>query len=540
MNAPDSSELLREFSRTGSEAAFGELVRRHLDLVYSAALRRSRGDAALAADVAQTVFTDLVRQVRNPGRRSESVLAAQSLAGWLHRHTCFVTANALRSEVRRRSREETAMQLHSLSTDADWSSIAPELDEALSALPDSDRDALVLRFFEQATFAHVGASLGTTEDAARRRVERALDKLREQLAKRGVTSTAAVLATSLAAHAVTPAPTALAGAIQAAAFALPATGSTVSFLGFKTLSVGVAASLAVSGWFFARQTGRELRQQNDFLRTEVEALTAGMVQRDEDLETLRRRLPGPDELARLASERAELLRLRGEVARLRRELAEAMPESTKPGTEPATSNPVEARVIQIKLTSKFLAVPESWVPSLTSVPLQSCAPLTSAEAESLIETATPMTGVDILGAPKVTTLSGRQAEIAVVGDDGRGVSLNVIPTTSDGNLISITMAAGYQRIDASAEAFTSNPQPGTVPTASWCRAVLADGQSVLLHQPGDNSAEAGEPRSLLVLVTAVGIDPAGNRLTPEAGSERSVIPLPPPTTAGVTDPSPAP
>lgn len=536
MNAPDSSELLHEFSRTGSEAAFGELVRRHLDLVYSAALRRSRGDAALAADVAQTVFTDLVRQVRNSGRRSESVLTAQSLAGWLHRHTCFVTANALRSEVRRRSREETAMQLHSLSTDPDWSRIAPELDEALSALPDSDRDALVLRFFEQATFARVGASLGTTEDAARRRVERALDKLREQLAKRGVTSTAAVLATSLAAHAVTPAPTALAGTIQAAAFALPATGSTVSFLGFKTLSVGVAASLAVSGWFFSRQTGRELRQQNDFLRAEVEALTAGMVQRDEELETLRRRLPGPDELARLASERAELLRLRGEIARLRRELAEAASEPAQPTPEAATPVPD----VQFSVTAKFLDVPESLVPSLTSVPLQSCAPISSAEAEDLLESARQIAGIDILGAPAVTTLSGRQAQIAQIGDDGRGVSLDVLPTILDENQISLMTMAGREFGELPPEGIEVAHQVRAVPAANWCRVVLADGQSVLLHQPGSHPAEAGERHSLLVLVTAVGIDPAGNRLTPEAGSERSVTPLPPPTTAGVTDPSPAP
>lgn len=162
----DSAELLRDYAATGAETAFAEVVRRHMDLVHSAALRRGGGNAALAAEVAQTVFTDLALKAR--GRRAReagSVLAAASLAGWLYRHTCFVAATVARTESRRRTREETAMQLQAQSDSTDWSHVAPVLEEAMAELPDLDRDALVLSFFEKESFARVGATLGSSEDA---------------------------------------------------------------------------------------------------------------------------------------------------------------------------------------------------------------------------------------------------------------------------------------------------------------------------------------------------------------------------------------
>src|ERR1041385_8322662 len=154
----DNHQLLRQYAADGSEAAFGELVARHVNLVYSAALRRTGGDAHLAQDVAQLVFTDLARKARS---LPENVV----LAGWLHRATRYAAAQWLRTERRRAAREQEAVTMNSIlseadsdpsrrsPTDADWAQIRPLLDEALDELGDDDRDALVLRFFEQRSLA---------------------------------------------------------------------------------------------------------------------------------------------------------------------------------------------------------------------------------------------------------------------------------------------------------------------------------------------------------------------------------------------------
>jgi len=161
----DSGQLLRDYQQRHDEGAFSELVNRHIDLVYSTALRRTGGDAHLAQDIAQTVFTDLARKAR---RLPRDVV----LGGWLYRHTCFTAAKALRSDRRRqiREREAVAMNAQNEPTDAFWRQIAPVLDEAMNGLNEDDRNAIVLRFFEQQPLREVGAALRTSEDAARMRV----------------------------------------------------------------------------------------------------------------------------------------------------------------------------------------------------------------------------------------------------------------------------------------------------------------------------------------------------------------------------------
>src|ERR1043166_5619256 len=174
----DSQILLAEYVRTGSENAFRELVARYVDLVYSTALRLVEGDTHRAEDVAQVVFADLARAART---LSSDVM----LGGWLHRHTCFVAANTLRGERRRQSRERQAVEMNALQTNsgADFSQVAPLLDEAINELDEADRTAILLRFFEEHDFRSVGQALGSNEDAARMRVTRALEKL-ETLLKR--------------------------------------------------------------------------------------------------------------------------------------------------------------------------------------------------------------------------------------------------------------------------------------------------------------------------------------------------------------------
>lgn len=161
----EAFDLLRDWVEHGSEDAFAKLVAGHVDLVYSVALRKVAGDTGLAADVAQTVFADLARKAR-------ALRAEGSLAGWLHRHTCLTAAAALRREVRRRAREQTAAAMHTLehTTEPGWAQLAPLLDDAVNALGEADRRAILLRFYERRDLHAVGSVLGVSDDAARKRV----------------------------------------------------------------------------------------------------------------------------------------------------------------------------------------------------------------------------------------------------------------------------------------------------------------------------------------------------------------------------------
>ena len=212
-------QLLHAYSRERSESAFGELVARHIDFVYSTALRVVNGDSHLAQDVTQTVFIDLARKA---GSLPDDV----ALPGWLHRHTCYTAATAVRTERRRQSREQTAMEMRALddNTRPEWEQVAPYLDESLNQLDPADRDALVLRFLKQQDLRAVGAALGISDDAAQKRVDRALEKLHVLLKHRGATLSAAALGTALATEAVTAAPAGLAGSVAGAALASAAAG----------------------------------------------------------------------------------------------------------------------------------------------------------------------------------------------------------------------------------------------------------------------------------------------------------------------------
>jgi RNA polymerase sigma factor (sigma-70 family) len=190
----EDADLLRHYA-TGSEAAFRELVRRHLGMVHGTARRILAMAPHLADDVTQTVFTDLAK-------KSPSLPAGVVLGGWLHRHTCYLALNAARAEHRRRTRERTAMEINALNEnpgpDAPWAQLAPVLDAALNQLEPADRDALVLRYLEQRDLRSVGRALGSSEDAAQKRVSRALEKLRGLLVRSGMTvGSAAALGTTL-------------------------------------------------------------------------------------------------------------------------------------------------------------------------------------------------------------------------------------------------------------------------------------------------------------------------------------------------------
>jgi RNA polymerase sigma factor (sigma-70 family) len=244
MKALSDSELLGEYAQSNSQEAFAELVQRHVNLVYSTALRQVGGDAHLAQDVAQTVFSALARKARGLLRR-------QTLNGWLYTCARFAGAEAARTESRRRNREEKYMRepLHDPAPEPDWEAIGPMLDAVMGELREKDREAIILRYFENHAYGDVGQRLGISENAARMRVERAVENLRNAFAKHGI-PTGAGLGLILAANAIEAAPSGLAatladGSLAAAGgtftlFQILAAAKAKCALGILVLATGVA------------------------------------------------------------------------------------------------------------------------------------------------------------------------------------------------------------------------------------------------------------------------------------------------------------
>ena len=220
-------ELLRDYSRQGSEAAFAELVKRHLSLVYSAALRHV-GIAAHAEEITQAVFVILARKAAS--LRPDTVLEA-----WLYETTRLASLSFLRGERRRQFREQEAYMQSTLQETADapdWPQLAPLLDEAMARLNKKDREVVVLRFFMKRNVGEVAAAMKTTEAAAQSRAHRALEKLRKFFTKRGVTLTSVAVAGAISAHSVQAAPAALAKTVMTVAIAkgAPASISTLTLI----------------------------------------------------------------------------------------------------------------------------------------------------------------------------------------------------------------------------------------------------------------------------------------------------------------------
>ncbi len=361
-------ELLHRYERDQCEDSFAELVNRHVNFVYSVALRQVRSPE-LAEEIAQFVFMTMARNASK--MKPDTILTA-----WLYRVTRRAAVNAVRGESRRRQREQVAVDLANLQTDvADWAGIEPLLDEAMENIDEAGRSAILLRFFDGKSFREVGLLLGISEEAARKRVSRAIEQLRDCFAGRGVAVSSAGLATVLAAHAVKSAPAGLGAAICASASVCGlhaskaiAIAKTIAMTTTQKALLTAAVAFAVGAVVHENFRVSGLRGGIEALQRQQEPLAADLAgarrERDEASNQLQ---VAQRQLQQLRHDTSELPRLRGELARWRdaaNKLAQSKTSDAGAGTDPADST-AKAWASQVKqLRQRAEQWPDKRIPEL--------------------------------------------------------------------------------------------------------------------------------------------------------------------------------
>jgi RNA polymerase sigma factor (sigma-70 family) len=354
-------ELLARYARQNAEDAFAEIVRRYINLVHSAAVRQVRS-SQLAEEVAQTTFIALAREAHRLA--PDTILAA-----WLYKVAHRTAANVVRRETRRQLREHVAMEINATNNDPDWAGVEPLLDEAMHALDDTDRAAVLLRYFENKSLREVGAALGTTENAAQKRLGRAVERLREFFTKRGVTTGASGLVIVISANAVQAAPVGLALMISKliplpfpAIVAASTTTATKAIAMTTTQKALVAAALAVAVGTAVFEVRQAAISRNQITR--LDAQQALLAQQNERLIAENAALTNQfarllDENSRLKDGSAELARLRAQATQFRQANTDA-----KRLTDPLGS----AALVWMKqaelLKFKFEEMPDKKIPEL--------------------------------------------------------------------------------------------------------------------------------------------------------------------------------
>lgn len=372
MPPSDDIELLQEYRKNRSEPAFTTLVERHINLVFAAALRITR-DKALAQDVTQQVFLDLAAKAATHANCLEDI---RCLPAWLYRHTCFASFKLTRSEQRRRQREEEAHHLKAIMED-DTSGqpvseeLRSEIDSAMLELEESDRTAVISRYLEGNKYIEVGTQLGLSENAARMKVDRALDKLRGGLQRRGIISSTAAVSVFLTQQATITAPSGLAASIVSASVAAGAATGVTATSAFQILmattkskifAAAVLTALLTVPVAIQYQSSRSLREEATFqsqqagemtnLRSEVLALKAALQKHTMERE----------------AQQAELRRLRDELASTKAQLDRALRIPVKPGTraeaEPTTKPADDPLILAANWRNQGLATASATLQTL--------------------------------------------------------------------------------------------------------------------------------------------------------------------------------
>ena len=349
VSEPSDQDLVRAYVEAGSDSAFQRLVLRYVDLVHSVALRLVR-DPHLAEDVSQAVFLTLANDAK---RLSHKLASGVPLSGWLHLTTRNLAIKTVRTESRRRSRERIAATMESsTSTEPVWEQLAPHLDEALASLPEPDRHALLLRFFEKRTAREIGSRLGWSEDGAQKRVTRALEKLRQQFRTAGVGVSVAGLIAALGAHAVHAAPVGLgakicAGVIQTSAGAAAGIGSSVFCKFTSTVLMTKSQAVILSG--AALLAAIPLARQQHLLSASAAQLTSARqaAALAEPKTPLARPAPAP-------SDTTELEQLRRQVQDLQLQLSNAQRSVSRPAGPQGKAGPVQLLPGQVVRTQDLV------------------------------------------------------------------------------------------------------------------------------------------------------------------------------------------
>jgi RNA polymerase sigma factor (sigma-70 family) len=369
MSERTDQELLGEYAQQKGEAAFVEMVGRHVDFVYSAAVRMVR-DPQMAKDVTQCVFITLAQ---NAGK----LIDRPVLSGWLHRTTQNLAAKAVRTEVRRRQREQEAAIMNSsdLESDSLWQAMAPLLDDGLRELPTKDRDALFLRFFEHKTAGQVADQLGLSEEAAQKRIHRAIERLRAFFVKRGVVISSAGLAAALTKQAIQAAPAGLGAAISAA-LSGPALVSTellgitkaIAMTTAQKIMVGTTLTLAVGAGLFQTQQAARRETEKQALLQQQAPLTKQLSQLCQERDRANANLAAVQEqIAQLRRDADEVRSLREEIAALQARTRE-LTQLKLTNAQRATATTMQSLAQRVGLLKKQLELmPGKNIPELQLV-----------------------------------------------------------------------------------------------------------------------------------------------------------------------------